>query len=180
MTDECTNCRRRMLKRVGTFDRTCENARSRGEAAPAAGHPRGDVRRLDDRADPLQLVLRYDDPGDQEIAGLLAAAFAYGRADIVVVNVGGVLDRMTPSPVRYLTTFVPAEGRQRFRGFTHRFHKTPNWWPFCRVSPRLRNHGSLANLFRLGYRDETPTWPIAHPLRRSPDRHRRTKALDYL
>src|SRR5436190_14523749 len=75
--------------------------------------------------DPLELVLRYDDPGDQEIAGLLAAAFAYGRADIVVANVGGVLDRMTPSPVRYLRTFVPAEGKQRFRGFTHRFHKTP-------------------------------------------------------
>ena len=48
--------------------------------------------------DPLQLVLRYDDPRDQEIAGILAAAFAYGRADVVVANVGSVFDRMAPSP----------------------------------------------------------------------------------
>src|SRR5229473_8064702 len=70
--------------------------------------------------DPLQLVLRYDDPRDQEVAGLIAAAFAYGRADIVVANVGRVLDRMTPSPYRYLATFKPAEGKRRFRGFAHR------------------------------------------------------------
>ena len=50
--------------------------------------------------DPLQLVLRYGDPFDQEVAGLIAAAFAYGRADIVVANIGSVLDRMTPSPHR--------------------------------------------------------------------------------
>src|SRR5229473_6061817 len=75
--------------------------------------------------DPLQVVLRYDDPRDQEVAGLLAAAFAYGRADIVVAHVGRVLDRMAPSPWRYLATFKPAEGKRRFRGFTHRFHKTP-------------------------------------------------------
>ncbi|MEA2338140.1 MAG: hypothetical protein QOE82_2147, partial [Thermoanaerobaculia bacterium] len=55
--------------------------------------------------DPLQLVLRYDDPRDQEVSGLLAAAFAYGRADIVVRNVGGVLDRMVPSPYEYLVNF---------------------------------------------------------------------------
>src|SRR5216683_5062041 len=67
--------------------------------------------------DPLQLVLRYDDPRDQEVAGLLAAAFAYGRADIVVANVGRVLDRMQPSPYLYLATFVPAEGKRRFAGF---------------------------------------------------------------
>ena len=52
--------------------------------------------------DPLQLVLRYDDPLDQEVAGLIAAAFAYGRADIIVANIGVVLARMKPSPYRYL------------------------------------------------------------------------------
>src|SRR5229473_6771164 len=70
--------------------------------------------------DPLQLVLRYDDPRDQEVAGILAAAFAYGRADIVVANAGRVLDGMAPSPYLYLTTFVPAEAKRRFAGFTHR------------------------------------------------------------
>src|SRR6266849_4753545 len=59
--------------------------------------------------DPLQLVLRFDDPFDQEVAGLLAAAFAYGRADIIVANIGVVLARMTPSPYRYLTAFQKRE-----------------------------------------------------------------------
>jgi uncharacterized protein (TIGR02757 family) len=132
--------------------------------------------------DPLQLVLRYKDPGDQEIAGILAAAFAYGRADIVVANVGGVLDRMSPSPVRYLETFVPAEGRQRFRGFAHRFHKTPELVALLTcIAAALRNHGSLANLFRLGYRDDDPD--IGPSLTRFVETligNRRTKALDYL
>src|SRR5687768_7119410 len=75
--------------------------------------------------DPLQLVHRYSDPLDQEVAGILAAAFAYGRADIVVANVGRVLDRMAPSPSAYLRTFEREEALQRFAGFTHRFQKTP-------------------------------------------------------
>ncbi len=72
--------------------------------------------------DPLQLVLRYDDPLDQEVAGLIAAAFAYGRADIIVTNIGAVLAKMTPSPYRYLTTFRRGEATRRFAGFVHRFH----------------------------------------------------------
>src|SRR5438552_18047260 len=74
--------------------------------------------------DPLQLVLRYNDPRDQEVAGLLAAAFAYGRADIVVANVGSVLDRMGPSPFAYVSKFNRACGMRDFAGFAHRFHKT--------------------------------------------------------
>src|SRR5438477_9696254 len=75
--------------------------------------------------DPLQLVLRYRDPLDQEVAGLIAAAFAYGRADIIVANLGVVLSRMTPSPYRYLASFDRRDALRRFAGFAHRFHKTP-------------------------------------------------------
>src|SRR5438477_4656532 len=75
--------------------------------------------------DPLQLVLRFDDPRDQEVAGLLAAAFAYGRADIIVANIGSVLDRMKPSPFAYVSAFNRARAMRDFAGFAHRFHKTP-------------------------------------------------------
>jgi uncharacterized protein (TIGR02757 family) len=73
--------------------------------------------------DPLELVLRYDAPADREIAGLIAAAFAYGRADIVVRNGGWILERMAPSPSEYLVHFSGREARERFAGFSHRFHK---------------------------------------------------------
>ena len=98
--------------------------------------------------DPLQMVLRYDDRADQEVAGLIAAAFAYGRADIIVRNIGAVLDRMTPSPHRYLQTFDPREATKRFAGFAHRFHKTPDLVKFLGCIAR---HESLGGLFEECY-----------------------------
>jgi uncharacterized protein (TIGR02757 family) len=102
--------------------------------------------------DPLELVLRYDQPLDQETAGLIAAAFAYGRAEFIVANIGVVLARMTPSPYRYLQTFDASEARRRFAGFAHRFHKTPDLVAFLgRLAHTIREHGSLGALFRQCY-----------------------------
>src|SRR5438132_1698182 len=103
--------------------------------------------------DPLQLVLRYDDPRDQEVAGLIAAAFAYGRADIVVANIGRVLDRMRPSPFAYLSSFSAKRAARDFAGFAHRFHKTPELVDlFDRIAAAISKHGSLGELFRRCYR----------------------------
>ena len=102
--------------------------------------------------DPLQLVLRYDNPRDQEVAGLIAAAFAYGRADIVVANVGRVLDRMQPSPFGYLLRFDRARAARDFKGFAHRFHKTRELVEFLgRIAAGIAKFGSLGELFRRCY-----------------------------
>jgi len=102
--------------------------------------------------DPLQLVLRQRHPLDQEVAGLVAAAFAYGRADIIVANMGTVLARMSPSPHQYLMAFDRKEAMRRFAGFAHRFHKTPDLVAFlARLSAAIRTHGSLGALFRQCY-----------------------------
>ncbi|MEO6487660.1 MAG: TIGR02757 family protein [Thermoanaerobaculia bacterium] len=102
--------------------------------------------------DPLELVLRYRDPLDQEVAGLLAAAFAYGRADIVVANVGRVLDAMSPSPFAYLTSFDEREARKRFERFSHRFHKAPELVELlARLSSAIGAHNSLGALFEKCY-----------------------------
>src|SRR5438067_12647860 len=102
--------------------------------------------------DPLQLVLRYRHPLDQEVAGLVAAAFAYGRADIIVANIGTVLARMTPSPHQYLLSFDRREAMRRFAGFAHRFHKTRDLVAFLhRLAAAIREHGSLGALFRQCY-----------------------------
>jgi hypothetical protein len=99
--------------------------------------------------DPLQLVLRYTDPYDQEVAALIAAAFAYGRADIVVRNAGMVLDAMRPGPHAYLQTFQADEALTRFAGFAHRFHKTRDLVALlgC-LAHVLQKYGSLGALFR--------------------------------
>jgi uncharacterized protein (TIGR02757 family) len=102
--------------------------------------------------DPLQLVRRYDDPLDAEVAGLLAGAFAYGRADIVVANVGAVLAKMRPSPYRYLANFSRSEATKRFAGFSHRFHKTRELVALlgC-IAHAIETHGSLGALFKECY-----------------------------
>jgi uncharacterized protein (TIGR02757 family) len=132
--------------------------------------------------DPLQLVRRYRHPLDQEVAGLLAAAFAYGRADIVVANVGRVLDDMGPSPFRYVASFRRADGEQRFASFAHRFHKTPDLVDLLeRISLAIHDYGSLGSLFRHCYdpadRDLGPALSlfVRHLLGEKP-----TKALQYL
>lgn len=99
--------------------------------------------------DPLELPLRYHEPLDQEVAALLAAAFAYGRADIVVRNVGGVLERMGPSPARFLADeFSPRAASRTFASFSHRFHKTGDLVALlAAIAAALRDHGSLGSLF---------------------------------
>ncbi len=102
--------------------------------------------------DPLQLVHRYTDPYDQEVAALIAAAFAYGRADIVVRNAGWALDRMTPAPHAYLRTFGRKEALTLFAGFAHRFHKTKDLVALLeRLAFVIGRYGTLGTLFRECY-----------------------------
>lgn len=99
--------------------------------------------------DPLELVLRYSDARDQEVAGLIAAAFAYGRADNVVRNAGRLLDQMGRSPFLYLhRDFEFAEALTRFRGFSHRFHKADDAVALLeKLAFVIQEHGSLGALF---------------------------------
>jgi len=131
--------------------------------------------------DPLELVRRFDDPRDQEIAGLIAAAFAYGRADIIVTNIGRVLSMMTPSPARYVENFDRVEAERRFRGFAHRFHKTRELVDLLsHLSEATKRFGSLGEVFRACY--DPADADIGPSLARFVDvlRGRSTKALDYL
>lgn len=109
--------------------------------------------------DPLQLVHLFHAPRDQEVAALLAAAFAYGRASIVVRNVGSVLEQMKPGPYAYLGSprFSTEEAAETFSAFAHRFHKTADLVALLeRMSLVLEREGSLGNLFQLVYRNEDP------------------------
>lgn len=106
--------------------------------------------------DPLEVVLSFDAARDREVAGLLAAAFAYGRADIVVRNVRWILARMEGGPYEFLRNRFPshADAMELFRDFSHRFHKREQLVPLLRrISLALRMHGSLGELFATCYDD---------------------------
>ncbi|MCK6552246.1 DUF2400 domain-containing protein, partial [Myxococcota bacterium] len=50
------------------------------------------------RGDPVELVRRYGDPHDQEVAGLVVAMLAYGRVASIKAKAADALARLGPSP----------------------------------------------------------------------------------
>ena len=97
--------------------------------------------------DPVQFVRRYSDPADREVAGFVAAAFAYGNVRGVRRTVAGILDRMGPTPAGFLATFHPNRHTARFEGLVHRWNSPRDiavlLWILRRI---LEDHSSIENL----------------------------------
>jgi uncharacterized protein (TIGR02757 family) len=104
--------------------------------------------------DPVAFVRRFTDPRDQEIAGLVAAALAYGRIGSIMPSVNRVLAAMDWEPYRFVTECDPECEAERFADCTHRFH-TPRALiaTLVAVGRAIRRHGSLCELFLAGYRE---------------------------
>ena len=52
-------------------------------------------------SDPVQFLHRFDDPGDQEVVGLVASGLAYGRVASIHASVEEFLRRVEYSPSRF-------------------------------------------------------------------------------
>ncbi len=98
--------------------------------------------------DPVEAPRRYAAPADQEVAGLLAAALAYGRADIFKPRLLALLAEMGPSPAAFVRRFDPRRDGSRFAGFAYRFHLPGDVGALlCGAGATLRDHGSLGARF---------------------------------
>jgi len=105
--------------------------------------------------DAIQYPLRYRDPADIEIAGLLASCLAYGRVDLFGPWVDWVLTRMGDSPARFVWAFDLEKHRATFTGFRYRFNRERDILAFCVAAQRvLARHGSLEAFFLDGYLPE--------------------------
>src|SRR5262249_54407082 len=71
--------------------------------------------------DPVSLPHRYRDPRDIEVAGLLAASLAYGRADLFLPRVERLLAAMGPWPASFVRGLTPAGAPALLSGFVYRF-----------------------------------------------------------
>jgi len=104
--------------------------------------------------DPLGLVRRFQDPKDQELAGLIASALAYGRVAGILKSVDMVFSVMDYQPYRFIAEFT-LTNRDRFDGIIHRFHTGSDIsalvWGMHQV---LEEYGSIQALFSKGYREE--------------------------
>jgi len=94
--------------------------------------------------DPVALVRGYADPHDQEVAGLLVAALAYGRASFIQVTARKALAHLGSRPARA----VDSGDTSGLSGFVYRFQKGDDLPRFLAAIAGLRKkHGSLAAAF---------------------------------
>lgn len=101
--------------------------------------------------DPLELVLRYHDGLDREIAGLIASSLAYGRVGQIIKSAELVLGRMGPSPRAFLEDTGAGDLREIFRGFKHRFTTDEELTGLLAGAQAvIRRHGSLGACFLAG------------------------------
>lgn len=108
--------------------------------------------------DPLEVLYRYRDRLDREIAGIIASSLAYGRVAQILASVDTVLGRMGPSPRAFLEDTGSDDLREIFTGFKHRFTTDAELVAVLTgVRDTLRRHGSLQACFMRGIRagDET-------------------------
>jgi uncharacterized protein (TIGR02757 family) len=105
------------------------------------------------RGDPVELVHRYSDRADVEVAALLCAALAYGRVDLFKPRLAALLDALGPSPAAAARGSTPRQLLRLCAGFSYRM-----------TGPRdvacllygagaiLRRHGSLGAFFAQQHR----------------------------
>ena len=98
--------------------------------------------------DPVELLYPYDDPRDREIAALVASALAYGRVASILASAGSVLEKMNPSPRRFLLDSTDESLSRVFAAFRHRFARASHLVALLSTARTvLIEHGSLENAF---------------------------------
>lgn len=104
--------------------------------------------------DPLEFLYRYPEVQDREIAALIASSLAYGRVRQILKSVSSVLDRMGPSPRRFVERTPAARIGGFFYDFKHRFTGGSDMADLIvGIKGALVKCGSLDSCFSGGYED---------------------------
>ncbi|VAX23538.1 hypothetical protein MNBD_NITROSPINAE03-1545 [hydrothermal vent metagenome] len=98
--------------------------------------------------DPLAAVNHFTSRDDLETACLIAALFAYGRADLIQRNVAAIIGSMGKSPARFCEKFRPGTNAGWMKGFVYRFHRRDDLVSLVTAIKKARSkNGSLLKLF---------------------------------
>lgn len=97
--------------------------------------------------DPLEYVLRYDDPEDQEVAGLIASGLAYGRVGQILKSLEKVFLALK-RPSEDIKAMNRNELLETFSSFRHRWTTGEEIAFLLKGTAILRDeYGSLENCF---------------------------------
>jgi len=98
--------------------------------------------------DPVRFPRMYEDAGEREVAGLIAALLAYGRLAQILASVAGALDRLERAPRRFILSSSPEQLRAACAGFVHRMVDGEQLGRLLfAVKGVLEAHGSLQACF---------------------------------
>lgn len=108
--------------------------------------------------DPLEFLYKYTAFNDREVAGLIASSLAYGKVTQILKSVSCVLEKMGPSPHRFLLSATPSSLRRIFSNFKHRF-TTGEDLALMLIGAKSVNarFGSLYSCFLAGFNDDDET-----------------------
>ena len=98
--------------------------------------------------DPLEIVLEYPQPGDQEIVGLIASAFAIGRVK-AILNVVRTVCGLLGEPRRALLESSESALERLTKGFVYRFYRQEHLAGLLiALSRLLKKHHTLECLYK--------------------------------
>jgi uncharacterized protein (TIGR02757 family) len=101
--------------------------------------------------DPLVFARGYSTPEEGEVAGLLAAGFAYGQVEKIMGALAEVFRPLGARPTEAIRILTPRDLSDAYEGFCYRFHKTEDVALFLHlVRQALERWGSLSRLFAAG------------------------------
>jgi uncharacterized protein (TIGR02757 family) len=114
-------------------------------------------------ADPVEFPRRFRDPGDVEVAGLLAACLAYGRADVFKGKIEQVLAAGGGRPADFAARLAADPDARVLAGFRYRFNTGEDVAALLAAAGWMRaRHGSIGARFA-ALLDQVGGAP--HPLR---------------
>ena len=111
---------------------------------------------VDSATDPIQLVRRFEDPADREIAGFCAAALAFGRVASVLQSIERVFAVMGRSPAAYVRSFDAPRQSRDLKPIVHRWTKGDDLTALVLILQRMLQKGSIEAFFLEGYDPSAP------------------------
>ncbi|MFP4481392.1 MAG: TIGR02757 family protein [Thermovirgaceae bacterium] len=105
--------------------------------------------------DPVALLYGFEDVREREIAALVAASLAYGRAAQIMKSAGMVLDALGPSPRKFVLNSSDEDLLARLRSFRHRFTSGEDIAGLLSgIRRTLSLYGTLENCLREGLKED--------------------------
>jgi uncharacterized protein (TIGR02757 family) len=102
--------------------------------------------------DPLEFLQLYPETVDREIVGFIASSLAYGRVAQILKSVSGILDKMVPSPSKFLESASRVSLEREFSRFKHRFTTGEEIVDFLiAIQKVIKVNGSLHHCFMMYY-----------------------------